>query len=154
MVRKKIIPVLLSMFLVGLSLADENWTDDGSFVQSDDEAHDQTYSAFVAGSGGGGSSGDLITPDLDCSGATQISIEFYVYDKDADDGEFYVDYYDGTSWDQISRLDDLGNKAWVVYSDTTTDSQYFKSDFKLRFRVVSLDGGEKAFVDYVTVMKQ
>ena len=96
----------------------------------------------------------MIAPDLDCSDASQITVEFYGYDEGADDGEYYLDYYDGSNWDQITRLDNFGEGSWTKYSDTITDSQYFKSDFKVRWRVVGLDRGEHVYVDLVTITKE
>ncbi|MFH1614090.1 MAG: glycoside hydrolase domain-containing protein [Planctomycetota bacterium] len=113
-------------------------------------AYDQTYSAGFDGSG----SGNLMTPDLDCSDANQITIEFYGYDEGADEGEYYLDYFDGNDWDEITRLDNYGEGSWTAYNGTITDSQYFRSNFKVRWRVVNLDTGEHVYADKVTIEKQ
>ncbi len=85
------------------------------------------------------------------SNVTAIYVKFWGYSDAADDGEYYLDYYDGSSWDQITRLDNFGDGAWTQYSQKITDSQYFKSNFQIRWRVVGLNNNEHVYVDVVNV---
>jgi len=118
------------------------------------EAFDGTFSASVQGSGGG-RSGDLDTPDLDCSDANAVYVDFWYRDEGCEATEFLLQYYDGTSWDTIA---DLGSTAsehqWLHYQEKVADSQYFKSNFKLRWSAVDVDNGERVYVDLVTVKKE
>jgi len=118
------------------------------------EAYEGSFSAdFDGATGAGGASGNLVSPSMNCAGSnvTAIYVKFWAYEDSADDGEYYLDYYDGTNWDQISRLDNFGTDAWTQYSQKITDSQYFKSNFQIRWRVVGLNNNEHVYVDVVNV---
>ncbi|MCU0851475.1 MAG: hypothetical protein MUC80_09455, partial [Candidatus Thermoplasmatota archaeon] len=70
-----------------------------------DRDYSGSYSADFDGAGGsGGASGNLLSSSLNCSGSnvTAIYVKFWAYEDNADDGEYYLDYYDGTTWDQIT----------------------------------------------------
>jgi len=130
------------------SPAGSNWNMEG------DRVYSGSYSAdFDGASGSGGASGNLLSPSLNCSGSnvTAIYVKFWAYEDNADDGEYYLDYYDGTAWDQITRLDNFGSDVWTQYSQKITDSQYFKSNFQIRWRVVGLNNNEHVYVDVVNV---
>ena len=127
-----------------------NWNNES------DQAYEGTYSADFDGTGGGGTSGDLLSPPMNCTGSnvTAIYVIFWGYEDSADNGEYYLDYYDGSNWDQISRLDNFGSGVWAQYSQKITDSQYFVSNFQIRWRVVGLDNNEHVYVDLVNVSVQ
>ena len=119
-----------------------------------DQVYQGTYSADFDGTGGsGGASGNLLSPSMNCSGSnvTAIYVNFWGYSYNADDGEYYLDYYDGTNWDQITRLDNFGDRVWTQYSQKITDSQYFISNFQIRWRVVGLNNNEHVYVDLVNI---
>lgn len=119
-----------------------------------DQVYQGTYSADFDGvTGSGGASGNLLSPTMNCSGSnvTAIYVRFWAYEDAADDGEYYLDYYDGSNWDQITRLDNVGSGAWAQYSQKIVDSQYFKSNFQIRWRVVGLNNNEHVYVDVVNV---
>ncbi len=40
---------------------------------------------------------------------------------------------------KLQDLDNFGDGAWTQYSQKITDSQYFKSNFQIRWRVVGLE---------------
>lgn len=125
-----------------------NWNREG------DQRYQGTYSAdFDGATGAGGASGNLLSPVIDCSGSnvTAIYVKFWGYEYNVDEGEYYLDYYDGTTWDEITRLDNFGSGAWAQYSQKVTDSQYFKSNFQIRWRVVGLNNNEHLYVDLVNV---
>ncbi len=145
--------------LIDAESFEDNWPPSGwsetrsRWNKESDRAYHGAYSADFDG-GGRGQSGDLTTPDLNCSDAIAIFIDFWGYDEGADSGEYFLDYFNGSSWVEITALDNFGQDAWANYQDTITDPQYFKSDFKIRWRVVELDNGEHVYVDSVTVQKQ
>lgn len=125
-----------------------NWNREG------DQRYQGTYSAdFDGATGPGGASGNLLSSVMNCSGSnvTAIYVRFWGYEYNVDDGEYYLDYYDGTNWDEITRLDNFGSGAWTQYSQKVTDSQYFKSNFQIRWRVVGLNNNEHLYVDLVNV---
>ncbi|MBN1860552.1 MAG: DUF2341 domain-containing protein [Candidatus Thermoplasmatota archaeon] len=118
------------------------------------EQYEGSFSADFDGVGGsGGASGNLLSPSMNCSGSnvTAIYVKFWAFEDSADDGEYYLDYYDGTSWDEITRLDNFGSGGWAQYSQKLTDSQYFKTNFQIRWRVVGLNNNEHVYVDLVNV---
>ena len=133
------------------------WSEDpgtSNWNRETDQVYQGTYSADFDGTGGaGGASGNLLSPSMNCAGSnvTAIYVKFWGYSDAADDGEYYLDYYDGGSWDQIGRLDNFGDGAWAQYSQKITDSQYFKSNFQIRWRVVGLNNNEHVYVDVVNV---
>lgn len=130
------------------------WSETGNWNREFDEVHSGGYSADFDGQGGGGISGNLVTPAMNCSDAnvTAIYVSFWGYEDRADNDEYYLDYYDGSNWDQITRLDDFGSGFWDQYTDTITDSQYFVSNFQIRWRVVGLDNNEHVYVDDVNAI--
>jgi len=131
------------------------WTAENQWNQENDQVHDGLWSADFDGSNqGGGQAGNLVTPAMDCSDTaniTAIYVSFYGRADGADNGDYYLDYYDGGGWDQIIRLDNFGVGSFAQYTDKITDSQYFVSDFQIRWRVVELKNGENVYVDLVDV---
>jgi hypothetical protein len=132
------------------------WSEDPStsnWNRETDQVYQGTYSADFDGTTGGGSSGNLLSPSLNCAGSnvTAIYVKFWVYSDNAHNGNFYLDYYDGSNWDQITRLDNFGAGAWAQYSQKIVDSQYFKSNFQIRWSVISLHNNEHVYVDLVNV---
>jgi len=130
------------------------WSETGRWNKESNQVYNGTYSADFDG-GGSGRSGNLDTSDLDCSDADAIYVDFWYRDEGCEATEFLLQYYDGTSWDTIS---DLGSTAseyqWLHYQEKVTDPQYFKSDFRMRWSTIDIEGGEHAYVDFVTVTKE
>jgi len=127
------------------------WTATGNWNKENDQAYIGTYSADFDGQG----SGDLTTPDLNCTGAASIYVDFWYRDEGCSVGEFLLQYYDGTAWRTIA---DLGSTTlenqWLHYQQRVTDGQYFKPNFKIRWAAVGIAGNKHAYVDYVTVKKE
>ena len=116
-----------------------------------DQAYNGTYSADFDGSG----SGDLSTCDLNCFDSTAIYVDFWYRDEGCDGDEFLLRYYDGTAWDTIVDLGTTGpDSTWLHYQQKVTDTQYFKSNFRIRWSAVGIDDNEHAYVDDVTVKKE
>jgi len=130
------------------------WTETNDWNKESDQAYNGIYSAYFDGSLFY-SSGDLDTPNLDCSGANAIYVDFWYRDDDLDTNDFLLRYYDGSNWDTVS---DLGSTTqedqWLHYQQKITDSQYFVSTFMVRWSGVSVYSGESAWVDYVTIKKE
>ena len=132
------------------------WTEDpwNSNWNKESDQHHGSGSSSADFDGWG--SGSLITPNLDCSSVTKIYVDFWYYDDNCDNNDFILYYYDGTGsnpWDSIYQLGNDPEDQWHHYQDVITDSQYFRSDFKLRF-YANLRSGEHAYIDDVTVRKE
>lgn len=131
------------------------WIETGAWNKESNRVHTGEYSADFDG-WVLGQHGNLHTPSLDCSDepTSAIHVDFWGYDQGSDSGEYYLDYSNGTAWNQITPLDDFGENSWAYYNDTITDSDYFVSNFRIRWRVVGLDYNEHVYVDDVTVKLQ
>jgi len=98
--------------------------------------------------------GNLISDNIDLSGASQAGVSFWymVDDEEATDYRFY--YYNGTAY--VLQSLDLGlaanEDAWYKYSEIITDSQYLISNFRIDFNSQA-DTNEGSFVDDVVVNK-
>jgi hypothetical protein len=114
--------------------------------------YDGSWSADFDG-GGGGFSGSLVSPILDCSNAKFIYVNFWYYDDALDAGEFELEYYDGSSWDLIADLGINAEVTWHNYQHNISDSQYMNSNFQIRWSVTTAQNGEHAYVDLVNVIK-
>lgn len=90
---------------------------------------------------------------MDCSNEniTEIYVSFWGYDEGSDEGDYYLDYFNGDNWNEITRLDNFGEGDWKDYYDIITDSQYFVPDFRVRWRVNQLVIGEHVYVDDVNI---
>ena len=119
-----------------------------------DQSYDGSYSADFDGLGGG-RSGALESPVLDCSDANKITIDFWFYDGGTNDGEFLVEIYDGASWDLLIDLETISvNTVWVQYQTEIIDPQYHISNFQVRWRAYDLENGKQAYFDLVTIEKE
>ena len=132
------------------------WSEDpvtSEWNKESDQAYQGTYSADMDGTTGGGNTGNLLSSVMNCAGSnvTAIYVKFWGYSDGANNGEYYLDYYNGNTWNQIRRLDNFGSGAWAQYSQKITDSQYFKSNFQIRWRVVGLHNNAHVYVDLVNV---
>ncbi|HVQ00634.1 MAG TPA: DUF2341 domain-containing protein [Candidatus Thermoplasmatota archaeon] len=123
-----------------------NWQQDAS------GAYEGTYSAGFYG-GPSGASGNLLSSSMDCSGSnvTAIYVKFWGFSHRGDSGTYYLDFYDGSNWNQITALDSLGADIWAQYSQKVTASQYFKSNFRIRWRVEGLNNNRYYNIDLVNV---
>jgi hypothetical protein len=148
---------LINESFEGTTFPPTGWTE--SWGSNWNRENDRVYAGSFSADFDGWGSGNLDTPNLDCSGATAIYIDFWYYDEGCDNNEFRLYYYDGSSWG--TPIYQLGNDIpefpyrWVHYQQkiTHSQSQYFKSNFKIRFNA-DLNSGEHAYIDSVTVIKE
>jgi hypothetical protein len=133
------------------------WTETASsnWNRENDYAHSGTYSADFDGPGFGTASGDLDTPNLNCTGVNAIYVDFWYRDHLLDADDFLLQYYNGSSWNTIS---DLGSTTqedqWLHYQQKITGNQYFVPTFRVRWSAVSVSTGENIWVDLVTIKKE
>jgi len=129
------------------------WSATGRWNKESNEAYDEDNSADF--DGGNGQAGDLTTCDLDCSDAEAIYLDFWYRENDAEANEFLLKYFNGADWNDIY---DLGSSEsedeWLHYQDKITDSQYFKSTFKIRWTADTNENNDDCWVDFVTVKKE
>jgi len=129
----------------------ETHTGSGRWSRAYSPSRDYSGAAYYdAGSG----TSYLTTPDLDTSDANKIIVDFwYGSGCEAADNEFLLQYFDGTSWNTVENLGSTPS-TWQNYHVEITDSQYFKSDFKIRWYADTNQGNDDAWVDLVTVSKE
>lgn len=101
-----------------------------------------------------GNEGDIITDDIDLSAATFVNISFWFMDDDLDNTDIDLYAYNGSTYNRIDTGQLIGIVAtedtWALWSVSSSDSQYFKSNFRLRFNAV-LGTGENLWLDDVYV---
>jgi hypothetical protein len=135
-----------------------DWTVSGSYwSRSSSIKKDGTYSVLWNGVNQY-HSGSMTSPNLDCSDADAIIVDFWYYDAGCEDNEFWLDLYDGVGGNPWTKVYDLGGThtedVWLHFQHTFTESQYFKSNFKIRFSASTGSSSDDAYVDWVTVQKE
>jgi hypothetical protein len=131
------------------------WTETGNWNGEVDQAYDGTRSADFDGPGFGTASGDLDTPNLNCTGVSAIYVDFWYRDHLLDADDFLLQYYNGGGWNTISDLGStMQEDQWLHYQQKITDGQYFVSTFRVRWSAVSVSSGENIWVDLVTIKKE
>jgi len=126
-----------------------NWTTDWDLVTS--HYFSATHSVECSSN-----DNDLVSKDLDVVGrsSVRISFKYKVDDVDYDDN-VYLQYYDGSSYDNIAELGVADEDVWLYYSDTIYNSggdvQYFISNFKIKLEGSSIDSYETFWVDDVLI---
>jgi parallel beta-helix repeat protein len=129
------------------------WFETGEWEKENDRSHSGLYSADHDGTLLG-SSGALTSPIMDTSGSTTsaIYLEFWTYSEGADAGEYNLEFFDGSSWNIISRLDNIGQGSWEKYTEKITNTSYFTHSFRIRWNVIGLDLNEHVYVDDVEII--
>ena len=132
----------------------KDWSETDNWFQESNFVRDGVYSADFDGSFYS-ASGYLTSPSMDCSDASAIYVEFWWFDDDLGDDDFELEYYNGSAWTNHQDLNqrESGN-GWHFYAENVTASQYFVSNFQIRWWAKSLGYGETGCVDLVTVKKQ
>ena len=138
----------------GSTFPPTNWDATSDWSRTNSQHQDGSYSAEM--DGGSGHTGYLATPNLDCSDANAIYVDFYYKDIGCEAGELVLQFYDGSHWD-FSPIRDLGSTSstqWIHYRLKITDSQYFVSNFRARIYADTNYWNDIAYVDWVTVKKE
>jgi hypothetical protein len=126
---------------------------DSRWNKESNRAYDGIYSADFDGLDPG-RSGGLATPDLDCSDANAIYVSFYFREEVSVDSEFRLRFWNGATWVLIEDLGQGYSSGWHHWETKVTNSQYFKSDFRIRWYADDVETGEHIYVDLVTVKKE
>ena len=100
---------------------------------------------------------DLISDNLDTSGYSSITIEFWYRDDDIDDSDnVYFQLYDGSNYDNKFELgnttpEDVWHKYETTIYNSGSDAQYFHSTFRIKFEGSSIDWFENLWIDDVRI---
>ena len=130
-----------------------DWNVTGNWAKESNYAYDGTFSADFDG-GSGDQSGYLTSPIMNCSDADAIYVDFWWQDRALDNDNFMLEYYNGSAWNNYQDLNQLDSgNGWHHYTEALTDSQYFVSNFQIRWWANSVLSGRTACVDVVTVKK-
>jgi len=92
---------------------------------------------------------------LDTSDATAIHMHFWFMKNNTDAAQdVLLYYYNGTNYNLIADLDTLGSDdVWLHYTNIITDSQYFVSNFRIRFDATP-EKRENVWIDDIVVTKE
>ncbi|MCH9661753.1 MAG: T9SS type A sorting domain-containing protein [Bacteroidetes bacterium] len=134
----------------------EGWSDGGSDcarIFNTSRAFEGDYSIRLRDNS---SSSNTVSPALDFSGNSEISIEFHAYANSMENGEdFFVEFFDGTSYQVIgnyARGTDFANNAF--FTDTIildAGSYTFNDSNRIRFRCDASGNGDRMYFDQIIV---
>jgi len=125
---------------------DANW--DGNGNTSHTRSSSQVHSGSWAVKAAKGEQGYLTTDDLDTSAANWILVSFWYYPDKLDTGDVLVQLYDGSTYDtwyDIANHPSFTNNQWCHFSEYIYDSQYFITNFRLRFDALGFQSFEEWF---------
>ena len=122
-----------------------NWMQ-SSWYRSNDYAHTGSWSMKSSD----GKEGDLTSNNLNAVGATSITVDFWYRLDNTQSSSLVLNLYDGSSYHFIANLGGGTYGTWLHYTYTTTDTQYFKSNFRVQF-FSTLNSGQNVWVDDVQI---
>ena len=129
---------------------DEHWNDiSSSWRESTYITHDWSASSAWASNG---HEGAFTCDSLDASDASSITVEFWYFVSNTEYSDLQLQFYGSSGWTTIANLGT--GYGWQYYSVVITDSQYFISDFQIRFVANLGGGGENVYVDDVLITKE
>jgi len=145
-----------------LTLIDDDFEGDLSNWNTDWDIATDQYTSFTQSIKCNYDANDLISIDLDTTGASSITISFRYRVDDIDSNDnVYVQFYDGSSYNNIEEIGDDTEDVWLTYSDTINnagaDAQYFISNFRIKIEGGSIDWewweDENLWIDDVLIQK-
>lgn len=98
----------------------------------------------------------LTSDNINTAGVTKITVHFwYRAGSISDSDNLYLQFYNGTTYNNIGEIGITGTQyGWVLYEYTTTDAQYLnKSNFRIRIDGSTLAAGKDIWIDQVSVAK-
>src|SRR4030042_4420038 len=148
----------LTAFTDGFEAAGAAWDDlwDGNVItnwqQGTTGSGEAAHSPHTGTYDAGGTTGDtvLISDDINLSGVSSASLTFWYYLDDNEAADLTLLLWDGSVYDTIAQIGGGTESTWLPYSIPSLNSQYFISNFRIRFTSV-LGTGENVFVDDVLV---
>ena len=122
-----------------------NWQEDNNPVHSGSASAWAEY----------GNDGDFTCDDLNASGASAIYVDFWYQLSSTETDDLVLYYYDGSVYDEISQIGGGTEDTWLHYTAKVTDSQYFISNFRIRFNAgMDFFEFEDVWVDDVLIKKE
>jgi uncharacterized repeat protein (TIGR01451 family) len=114
------------------------------------KGEDRYYTGDYSAKSSSSRDGYFTSGDLDTTGATRVTVDFWYRVDDTENGDLYLYFYNGASYNRIVNLADSTEDTWHHYTYTTTSSQYFKPNFRVQFRS-QLGSGENVWIDDVSI---
>ena len=133
----------------------DGWIDGGSDCarQATGNSYEGTYSIKLRDNS---SSSNAVSPTLDLSGNTQITIEFHTYAKSMENGEdFFVEFYNGSSYQVVGQYvsgTDFSNNSFFTDTITLDSGSYnFNANNKFRIRCDASANNDNIWFDQVII---
>jgi hypothetical protein len=144
------------LFQDGFETDFDKWTDDGitDWDRTTGQYHSGSYSAHASRQ-----ETHLTSDNINTSAYSSFTIEFWYMDDDIDDNDdVFFQLYDGGSYGNRFELDlpwydedDWHNHSETIYN-SGGDSQYFRSNFRIRFQAEGMNQWqENLWIDDVVV---
>lgn len=133
---------------------DVNWNDNGNTTWQ--QASDKSYSGSCSAASTQVYLGLLTTDNPDASSAHWIHVSFWFYPDTVKNNDVLIQIYNGSTYDtwyDMKNYPGFQNGEWCYFSELIWDSQYFKSDFRLRFNSSGFDENERFYLDDVLIEK-
>jgi hypothetical protein len=124
------------------------WQGWDGWTKNNIQMHKGNYSATSYSDSSSSMYGDFTCNDLNTIGATSITVDFWYRLHSTSSSDLKLYFYDGSSYDSIASLGGGTRDTWIHYTKTTTDSQYFKNNFKIRY---TTDGHGQVWIDDVVI---
>lgn len=134
----------------------EGWTDGGldcNRANTSNKSYEGEYSIRLRG---GSDSANMISPVLDLSGQSTVSIEFHTFIWGFETGDsFVVELFNGTTYDVIGTYvggTDFGN--WEFFTDTIildTNTYALNNDNRIRFRGTANERTDQLYFDQIVI---
>ena len=102
--------------------------------------------------------GYFTSDDLNTSAATVIKVSFWFKPQSLQAGDMLVQIYNGSTyntWYDLTNYPGYQNNTWNYFSQNITDSQYFKTNFRVRFNGTALTAnGKDFFLDDILIQRK
>jgi len=140
-----------ALFADGFEYGFGNWDGNGGtdWVRTTSQKHSGSWSATADSA-----ATTLTSDDIDLSTAEGFTVSFWYRDDDIDDDDnVYLQFWDGSSYDNIFELGkSIPEDEWHHYSVWyRTLFSYGISDFHIRFYANSIDSNENLWIDDVVI---
>ena len=133
----------------------DGWTDGGNDCQRQASAnsYEGSYSIKLRDNS---STSNAISPFLDFSGNSEISIEFHTYANSMENGEdFFVEFYNGSSYQTIGQYasgTDFNNGAFFTDTIVLSAGTYsFNANNRIRIRCDASGNNDQIWFDQVII---
>jgi hypothetical protein len=133
----------------------DGWTDGGNDCArvASSNSYEGSYSIRLRD---GSSTSNAVSPNIDLTGNTQVSIEFHTYANSMENGESYVvEFYNGSAYQVVGQYfsgTDFSNGAFFDGSITLNATSYnFATNNRLRFRNIANSNNDQIYFDQVIV---